>query len=320
MLSPEDLYDLVDVIQPADEPDATDVPAQTGRPVLLHALTGFVDAGHAANLTVQHLLSELPARDVAHFDVDQLIDYRGRRPRMTFRSDRFTDIDQHRLTVHALTDEAGQEFYLLSGPEPDFQWERFIAAVLQLVDHLGIGLVAGIHGIPWAAPHTRPIGLTSHASSRELIAGRPRWIGDVDVPGHVGALLELRATQAGHDAVGFTAHVPHYLAEAEFPPAATALLEAVADVARLSLPTAALREAGTSVLTQIDAQVADSPQTLHAVQGLERTYDAVTAGRSLSGTGLLSPTLPDDEMPGGDELAAQVEDFLRGLEETPGDD
>ena len=317
MLSPEDLYELVDVIQPAEAPDAV---AQNGRPVLLHALTGFVDAGHAANLTVQHLLSELPARDVAHFDVDQLIDYRGRRPRMTFRSDRFTDIDQHRLTVHALTDEAGQEFYLLSGPEPDYQWERFTAAVLQLVDHLGIGLVAGIHGIPWAAPHTRPIGLTSHASSRELIAGRPRWIGDVDVPGHVAALLELRATQAGHDAVGFTAHVPHYLAEAEFPPAATALIDAVADVAKLALPTASLREAGVSVLTQIDAQVADSPQTLQAVQGLERTYDAVIAGRSLSGTGLLSPTLPEDEMPGSEELAAQVEDFLRGLENPSGSD
>ncbi len=313
MLPPEDLYDLVDIIEPADAPDAV---AQTGSPVLMHALTGFVDAGQAADLTVQHLLSELQAREVAHFDVDQLIDYRGRRPRMTFRSDRFTDVDQHRLTVHALTDKAGQEFFLLSGPEPDFQWERFIAAVLQLVDHLGVGLIAGIHGIPWAAPHTRPIGLTSHASSRELIAGRPRWIGDVDVPGHVGALLELRATQTGHDAVGFTAHVPHYLSEAEFPPAATALIEAVADVAQLSLPTDALREAGTTVLTQIDAQVADSPQTLQAVQGLERTYDAVTAGRSLSGSGLLSPTLPEDEMPGGDELAAQLEDYLRGLDES----
>lgn len=311
MLPPQGLYDLI--VQPDVQSDPV---AQTGRPVMLHALTGFVDAGRAADLAVQHLLSELPAREVAHFDVDQLIDYRSRRPRMTFRSDRFTDIDQHRLTVHSLTDEAGQEFYLLSGPEPDLQWERFSAAVIQLVDHLGVGLVAGVHGIPWAAPHTRPVGMTSHASSRELIAGRPRWIGDVNVPGHIGALLELRLTQAGRDAVGFTAHVPHYLAEAEFPPAATALIDAVADVAGLRLPTAALRDAGTSVLVQIDQQVAGSPQTLEAVQGLERTYDAVTAGRSLQGPGLLNPTLPEDEMPGGDELAAELEDFLRGLDES----
>ena len=69
------------------------------------------------------------------------------------------------------------------------------------------------------------------------------------------------------------------------------------------------------MLQQIDAQVADSPQTQEAVHGLERTYDAVAAGRTLGGPGLLAPSLPDDELPGGDELAAEVEDFLRGLDD-----
>lgn len=303
MLDPTGLYELDEhaVIEPGT------------RPALVHALHGFVDAGHASRLAVQHLLSDLPSRQVATFDADQLVDYRSRRPRMVFRQDRFTSVDQHRLLVHAVTTPDGQEFYLLDGPEPDLQWERFTAAVIGLADRLGVGLVVGVHGIPWAAPHTRPIGLTSHASSRELIAGRPRWIGDVEVPGHIGALLELRLTEAGRDAVGYTAHVPHYLAEAAFPPAAVALLEAVVASTGLPLPTDALRAAGVDVLQQIDAQVADSPQTLQAVQGLERTYDAVAAGRSLSGPGLLTPTVPDDELPDSDQIAAEVEDFLRGL-------
>lgn len=310
MLPPDELYELTD--------HAAIDTAVHGRPILVHALNGFVDAGQASRLAVEHLLSLMQAREVAHFDVDQLIDYRGRRPRMTFRSDRFTDIEQHALTLHALTDPTGREFYLLDGPEPDLQWERFTAAVIAMAARLDVGLVVGVHGIPWAAPHTRPVGLTSHASSRELIAGRPRWIGDVEVPGHVGALLELRLTQAGRDAVGYTAHVPHYLAESEFPPAAVALLDAVSSSTGLTLPTQGLRDAGASVLAQIDEQVADSPQTLQAVQGMERTYDAVAAGRGLSGPGLLNPSLPADELPEGEELAAELENFLRGLDgQTP---
>lgn len=308
MLNPRDLYALGD---DALERTPDQVPAA---PVLVHALDGFVDAGAAATLAVTHLLSELPNRVVARFDVDQLIDYRSRRPRMRFSADRFTSFDAPALVVHEVALPDSSRLYLLVGPEPDTQWERFAAAVQQLVETLGVRLAVGLHGIPWAAPHTRPIGMTSHASDRELIAGRPRWIGDVDVPGHVDALLELRLAEAGHPSMGFTAHVPHYLATTEFPPAAVALLEALSDVVGVELPTEALRDAGGEVLRQVDAQVTESAETLDAIRALERQYDAVAAGRTLEGPGLMSPTLPPEEMPDADELAADVERFLRELE------
>jgi len=312
MLPPQDLYELLDRAPalPAGGLEA-DV-----RPVLVHALDGFLDAGRAGTLAAQNLLVELEAQEVARFDADQLVDYRSRRPRMTFRTDRFTDIATHQIVLYSLKDADGRLFYLLSGPEPDLQWERFAAAVRQLVEVLDVRLVVGIHAIPWAAPHTRPVGLTPHASDRELIAGRPRWIGELDVPGHVGALLELRLGEAGHASVGFAAHVPHYLSTAEYPPAAVALLEAVAQTAGLSVPTARLREAGVDVMKQIDAQVKTSPETLEAVRGLERSYDAAADGRTLAGPGLsATPTLPDDEMAGGDELAAELERYLRSMDD-----
>lgn len=308
MLNPHALYVLAD---DALERTPDQVPAP---PVLVHALDGFVDAGSAATLAVRHLLEQLPNRVVARFDVDQLIDYRSRRPRMRFSADRFTSFDAPSLVVHEVALPDSSRLYLLVGPEPDTQWERFAVAVRQLVETLGVRLTVGLHGIPWAAPHTRPIGMTSHASERELIAGRPRWIGEVDVPGHVDALLELRLAQSGHPSMGFTAHVPHYLATTEFPPAAVALLEALADVVGVDVPTQALRDAGSEVLGQVDAQVAESAETLEAIRGLERQYDAVTAGRALHGPGLMAPTLPPEEMPDADELAADVERFLRELD------
>jgi predicted ATP-grasp superfamily ATP-dependent carboligase len=306
VLRPEDLYEVV--AEPATPADGT-----TG-PVLLHALDGFVDAGSSASLAVGHLLGARPSREVAVFDTDLLVDYRSRRPRMTFRQDRFTEVDMPRLAVREVTDEAGNAFLVLSGPEPDVLWERFAEAVVQLARRFGVRLVVGLHGIPWPAPHTRPVGLTPHATDRALIAGRPRWVGDVDVPGHASALLELRVGAAGIPAVGFTAHVPHYLAATPFPPAAAALVEAVAEVAGLKVSAAALKEAGADVLAQVDAQVAQDDETSQAVAGLERQYDAVASGRVLQGPGLLSPSLPEEEMPDGDALAADLERFLREVD------
>lgn len=306
MLAPQDLYSL--------EPDAVRTPSTGGAgPVLVHHLSGFVDAGAAASLAIAHLLTELPNRVVARFDVDQLVDYRSRRPRMTFHEDRFTTFDTPELLLHEVQLPDSSPLYLLVGPEPDTQWERFVDAVQSLVEALGVRVTVAIHGIPWAAPHTRPIGLTPHASARELIAGRPRWIGEVDVPGHIDALLELRLAQRGHPSMGFTAHVPHYLSATEFPPAAVALLDAVADVVGVELPTKALRDAGADVLAMVDEQLADSAETLEAVRGLERQYDAVLAGRTLDGPGLMSPRLPAEEMPDAETLAADVEKFLRDL-------
>jgi proteasome assembly chaperone (PAC2) family protein len=312
VLRPEDLYEVV--AEPAATADGT-----TG-PVLLHALDGFVDAGSSASLAVGHLLTGRPSREVAVFDADALLDYRSRRPRMTFRQDRFTEVDMPRLAVREVTDEAGTPFLVLTGPEPDLMWERFAEAVVQLARRFGVRLVVGLHGIPWPAPHTRPVGLTPHASDRALIAGRPRWVGDVDVPGHASALVELRMGAAGIPAVGFTAHVPHYLATTPFPPAAAALVDAVREVTGIEVSTAALTEAGAEVLAQVDAQVSQDEETRSAIQGLERQYDAVASGRVLQGPGLLAPSLPEEEMPDGDALAADFERFLREVdgEQGPG--
>lgn len=320
VLPPEDLYEIVEPGE-VDAAAAGDVGAARHRAdghaperlVMLHALAGFVDAGSASTLAVRHLLAELPNRVLARFDVDQLHDYRARRPRMVFGGDRFESVDLPELVLHELRDTAGRRFLALVGPEPDVQWQRFSAAVTQLLERYGVDLSISLQGVPWAAPHTRPVGLTAHASDRMLISGRPRWFGTIEVPGHAGAFLELHLDRAGLSSMGFSVHVPHYLAASEFPSAALTLLGAVAETTGLSLPVAALAEAATSVLVDVDAQVAASEETRTAVESLERQYDAVTSGRGLLAPGQDSamPLLPEDEMANGEELAAELEKYLR---------
>src|SRR5439155_4331489 len=123
--------------------------------------------------------------------------------------------------------------------------------------------------------HTRPTGVTAHATRRELISGYQPWLQRVQVPGSAGNLLEFRLGQHGRDAMGFAVHVPHYLAQAEYPAAAEALLGCVSRSTGLLLPTAQLRATAETVRADVDKQVAQSEEAANLVRALEQQYDAV---------------------------------------------
>jgi len=286
--------------------DDTSWPTDLQRPVLVHAFTGFIDAGSAGRLLRDHLLENFEHRVLVTFDVDQLLDYRSRRPTMVFVENHWVSYDEPALVLHVVQDATGVPFLLLEGAEPDVQWERFLQAVLGLVERLGVRLSIGVHGIPMGLPHTRPTGVTAHATSLDLVAGHPPWIGTVQVPGSVGNLLEYRLGQAGHDAMGFAVHVPHYLAQAEYPDAALVLLESVAKAADLTLPGPQLQAAGERTRAEIDEQVQASPEVVAVVEALEQQYDEYVDAR-VRGNPL---TGQDGSVPTGDELGAELERFL----------
>jgi predicted ATP-grasp superfamily ATP-dependent carboligase len=294
VLDPDELYVL--------EPGLPEL----DRPVLVHALTGFIDAGSAGQLLRDHLLETLDHQLVATFDVDQLLDYRSRRSLMIFDADHWESYEEPSLELHAVTDSEGATFLLLEGAEPDVSWERFIVAVRHLIERLGVRLTIGVHGIPMGVPHTRPTAVTAHGTRHELTEGREPWVGRIQVPGSVINLLELRLGQKGHDAMGFAVHVPHYLAQAEYPAAAAALADQVSAASGLSIPTASLRTAAEQTQAQIDEQVAASVEVAAVVQALEQQYDAFVGGSGrgdlLAGRGAGFPT--------ADELGAELERFL----------
>ncbi|MDQ1697775.1 MAG: hypothetical protein QOJ03_3128 [Frankiaceae bacterium] len=288
---PEELFELQPVL-----PDLTGT-------VLVEMLDGFIDAGAARRLTREHLLSSGPSSLVAVFDVDLLHDYRARRPAMTFEADHWAAYETPSLEIRQLADDAGAPFLVLTGSEPDVMWERFVAAVRLVVQTLGVRLVVGTNAIPMAVPHTRPIGITAHASRRDLIEGYDPWVASVQVPGSAGHLLEYRLAEAGHDSMGFAVHVPHYLAQAAYPPAAEALVRAVARATGLTLGVGALEEASREAQQAVAALVGQSEELSELVRNLETQYDAVVADRGTSLTEAGS-------LPTGDELGAELERFL----------
>jgi proteasome assembly chaperone (PAC2) family protein len=298
VLDPAELYEV-----------ASDAP-QLEEPVLLVALDGFVDAGSAARLAVEALVEGREQRLVARFDVDQLLDYRSRRPPLRFETDRWAAYSRPELDVVALTDTADTGYLLLAGPEPDMQWERFCAAVEQVVRRLGVRLVINLTAIPMAVPHTRPIGVTVHGTRPELTEGHEAWFATAHVPGSAVGLMEFRLGEAGLDAMGFAVHVPHYLARAEYPQAARVLLDHVGLAGGLYLPTESVTKAAERTEAEIAEQVAGSEEVRQVVEALEQQYDMVASGRGERSSMGLSGQLPS-----ADELAAEVERFLRGQDD-----
>src|ERR1700735_1009494 len=101
-MQPEELYEL----------DAEETSDLDGAALLVH-LEGFMDAGAAGRLLTEHLLDAFEHKTVAKFDVDRLLDYRSRRPLMTFDGGTWESYDAPELTVFRLADSSGKPFLLL---------------------------------------------------------------------------------------------------------------------------------------------------------------------------------------------------------------
>ena len=278
-------------------------------PMLL-ALHGFLDAGNGSVVASDHLGSHSSGPVVATFDVDVFHDYRARRPAVTFVRDHYEDYDAPRLVVRLMRDAVDQPYLLLSGPEPDTRWEGFAEAVRVVVERFDVDLVVAMGSVPMAAPHSRPLAITQHANRTELMMRRNPWLGEIRVPASAQALLELRLAEHGHDMTGYVAHVPHYLAQFDYPLAAQRLLEGVEESTGLSFDLDALKVAAEEKASEITTYLEENPEVAEIVAGLEQQYDAFARSEA-AGQSLLAE---DGELPSGDEIGAQFEQFLAGLE------
>ena len=270
--------------------------------VLLVQLNGFVDAGHCGRLIAEHVLASHRHEVVGEFDVDQLLDYRGRR-----------SYDAPELVLHRVYSLDGTPFLVLTGPEPDFQWERVVGEIAQVVQRFNVDLTVSVHGIPMAVPHTRPLGLTAHGTTTTMLPPAEQAFSDIQVPASFSALMEYRFGQAGRDVLGAAIHVPHYLAQAEYAQGALVGINQLTAFTGLDLDTAALASAARENLAQIGSELAGNDEATALVAALERQYDAFQRGRELPG--LLATDV--GPVPSADEIGAELEAYLKDVTADP---
>ena len=272
-------------------------------PVLLLATESWLDAGFGAQGAIAQVLQTIPTELLATFIADEFIDFRARRPIARISDGVLAGLNWPQIQLRVGQDSAGKSVLVLTGPEPDMAWHGFVRAVVGLAKELGVRLVVSLGAYAAPVPHTRPVRLTGIATVAELAEQVGVVPGATEVPAGIQTALQEGFAAEGIPAIGVWARVPHYLASLPYPAASAALVDALAGVAGLELDAAELRAAAANVLAQIDDVLANSAEHREVVRGLEAVFDGETA------------TPPDfSNLPSGDELAAELERFLRGEE------
>jgi len=273
-------------------------------PVLIMALEGWIDAGAGAARATAALTDALDSVLVASFDADELLDHRARRPVMELVDGINTGLIWPSIELHAATDDAGHDLLLLVGAEPDHTWRKFANAAVDLAMHFGTRLVLGLGAYPAPVPHTRPTSLASTATNRELADRVGPVGGSINVPAGVQAAIERRCAEMGVPAVGLWAQVPHYAAAMPYPAAAAALIDGLAEVGGLVLDSQVLHDEAIATRARLDDLVGDSDEHRELVHQLEIHVDTEGA----------DDEAPPLELQTGDELAEELERFLRDQE------
>lgn len=274
-------------------------------PVLVMVLEGWIDAGYAAATAAQTLLSGLDTYPVATFDTDALLDHRARRPIMHLVDGVNTGLSWPSLELRAGVDADGNDLLLLLGAEPDHAWRAFGEAALELAQAFGTRMVVGLGAYPATVPHTRAVSLSVTAANAELASVSGLLRGTLDVPAGVQAVLERRCDELGIPALGLWAQIPHYVGGDPMPyhAGSLALIRQLERVADLSLPVGSLVDDAESTRQRLDAAVANNSEHLAMLRALEARHDEMI--------GSAEAPVGDLEVPSADELAAEVEQFLR---------
>lgn len=289
-------------------------PAEVGPdPVLVVAMDGWTDAGSAGTTAAEQLLDAFPSEHLGSFDPDALFDYRDRRPVVEIDRGAVGEPRWPELRVDLVRPTSGPVLVVVSGAEPDLRWRAVADDLRELATGIGAGRYVGLGAVPGPIPHTRPVQLISTSSDPELRErfGRPHE--QVVVPASCQVAVEASLQQAGLTTLGLWARLPHYVAT-DYPAASKALLEKLSSYTGTPVDVSGFEEAIADQREQLDEAASASEEITEHVRGLESMFDAVVEAERLQDPDGPSdePTLRPDQVPSGDEIAAEVERFLRG--------
>ncbi|MDJ0664843.1 MAG: PAC2 family protein [Acidimicrobiia bacterium] len=258
-------------------------------PALILALSGWVDAGTAGTAAAEFLASG--SEEIVRFDGDSIFDYRANRPVVRFRGGRMTEVDWPSVAIHHCP-LPERDLLVMVGSEPDFRWREFAEATADLMERFGAELIITIGAIPAAVPHTYPPPVMMTASTDALVGGDDVALDDdLDVPGAAVNVVADAAVRRGMGTLGYWAQIPHYVNE-EYHAGSLALLQRIALRLDLNLDLSDVVAARNEQAEKINEAIADRPESRAHIEKLEMLAEE---GRLAS----------------GDDIAAQIEDFLR---------
>jgi proteasome assembly chaperone (PAC2) family protein len=272
------------------------------RPVLIAGFTGWNDAAEAASLAVRTMGEQWEVRRFGAFDGEKFFDYQTTRPQIKLVEGvtRTVEWPENELSATEARVGAlgGRGAILLSGPEPNFRWRAFSQAVVNLARELDVRLVVTLGALLADVPHSRPVSVAANAQDPSLVENLGLTASRYEGPTGITGVLHRYCASKDLPSVSFWASVPHYLSSVPSAPAALALLQSLSNLLGTSFDTTHLNSTSEDYQRQVSVAVAQDSDLASYVRMLEERYDAQTE----SG---------ERNLPSGDELARELERFLR---------
>jgi proteasome assembly chaperone (PAC2) family protein len=259
-------------------------------PVMLVALSGWVDGGMAGGGALAAVAEQLEAaRAFGTIDLSDLVDLQQTRPTVNLLDGTTRSVSWP--SVDLVAGRAGRDVVLVAGPEPSIRWRELTDELVQAAQRLNVQMAVTLGGMPAPVSHRRPVSVLATASSRsvaqEVGALRADYVG----PTGVQTVLQVALGEVGIPAVGLWAQVPHYVSGTPSPPAIRALLERLRDVAGVEVDLHSLDEQSDLYIEKVEEGLSERPDVAEMVLQLEAHGD--------------------DDLPSGEDLAREIERFLR---------
>ncbi len=271
-------------------------------PVLISAFTGWNDAAEAASVTLATLRDAWEARRFGAFDAEEFFDYQTTRPQIKLVEGvtRRVEWPENLLsaTVSSVEAAGGRGVILLSGPEPNFRWRAFSEAVIELAKELGVEVVVTLGALLADVPHSRPVAVAANSQDPALVESLGLSASRYEGPTGITGVLHRACAEAGLPSVSFWASVPHYLPAVPSAPGALALVESLSNLLGIEVDTSNLERGAAAYQEQVSAAVSQDSDLSSYVRMLEERFDSQTSQEPKN-------------LPSGDELVRELENFLR---------
>jgi proteasome assembly chaperone (PAC2) family protein len=275
-------------------------------PVLIAAFHGWNDGGSAATLAASFVRTTLDATRFATIDPDDYIDFQQTRPRVSLNDGQTREISWPEIEFfQAALPGNARDIVICIGTEPNLRWKAFTNEIADLAAGLGVDLALTLGGLLADTPHTRPVPVTGAAHDGELATRlglrRSRYEGPTGIVGVLHDTLARRSVPSA----SLWAAVPHYIAANTNPAAALALVRQLEGILDVQLHPDELESAAEVFMRQIQQVLESDEETASYVRELERRDE--------------DDDEDDEEIPTGDELAEELQRFLRERREKPDD-
>jgi proteasome assembly chaperone (PAC2) family protein len=268
-------------------------------PMMIAAFEGWTDAGGAASGAASYLSGRWQARTFADIDAENFYDFTALRPQVRLGADLSREIAWPLNRFLSASVPGPHDVVFLIGVEPHMRWRTFSECVTAVAAELQVEAVFTLGAMLADVAHTRAVPVrTSTADPRlaeRLGLRRPQYQGPTGI---VGVLQDAFA-QASIPVGSLMAQVPHYIPGMPSPKATLAVVRRVCELLSTEVPTSDLEKAATTYERQVDEVVAGEDEIAGYVRELERRADQAEEVAQL------------DNLPSGDVIAAQLEQFLR---------